>query len=375
MRENNRPENCARDAWRSLPVGAREVFLWNTHRLFRTGMLEDVVKLYVIMGQGNGCGGSEHNRTFMSMAKDLRDRMLATFRGTPGGLPDWRTTEDPACEFPSNLVGKCPHEPFDYQIETHFGDPRGQIQFFGPSTSVGIVRTYYGGVPPRACSSERLWVPRDQVCDGTCYADTFRVECDSQYYKDRIISDSAAPYTRAGKTIADEFSFEMDQDYNWQDGLIPRIHHSAPLCNNMKNTYSFRYLDPGWNWEPAACVDQEPAVRESGFSIESITASTPIRDVITLELRERINALRLQLGLTAFTWTDAAIIAGVTPVKAVHLTEMRAALSETYGAAERGAPVFTDQHIVRGATTIKAVHVTELRTAIVELERYMNRRD
>ena len=87
-----------------------------------------------------------------------------------------------------------------------------------------------------------------------------------------------------------------------------------------------------------------------------------------MELRQRIDGLRLHLGLLTFTWTDERIEPGVTPVKAVHLTELRAALNEAYTKAGREAPSYTDQVIVPLVTPIRAVHLTELQRAVVALE-------
>ena len=41
------------------------------------------------------------------------------------------------------------------------------------------------------------------------------------------------------------------------------------------------------------------------------------------ELRTRIDALRRDVGLEAFPWTDGVLTAGVTPVRLVHLLELR----------------------------------------------------
>ena len=98
-----------------------------------------------------------------------------------------------------------------------------------------------------------------------------------------------------------------------------------------------------------------------------VIGETAVAAVHFMELRGRINALRVQFGLPAFPWTDPTIMPGVTPVKAVHINELRMALSQAYGAAGRTAPGYTD--VIRaGATPLKAVHVNELRRWVVALE-------
>ncbi len=94
---------------------------------------------------------------------------------------------------------------------------------------------------------------------------------------------------------------------------------------------------------------------------------TPVRAIHFLELRARIDALRVREGLAAFGWTDPDLAAGVTPVRGVHLTELRAAVAEAYVAAEQAAPTWTDA-APAGGTVIRAAHLTELRAAVAALE-------
>lgn len=150
-------------------------------------------------------------------------------------------------------------------------------------------------------------------------------------------------------------------------GIIPRFHDSAPAdeCNNMKNTYVRNYNDPGWNWQPSVCdAAHEPGAK---FTFDAIT-SAPVRAVDTVELRARIDGLRRQLGLSAFSCTDATIHVGVTPMKATHVTELRTALNEAYVAAGRVRPRYTDASITAGVTPIRAAHFMELRAAVQALE-------
>ena len=95
---------------------------------------------------------------------------------------------------------------------------------------------------------------------------------------------------------------------------------------------------------------------------------TPVRAVHFIELRSRINALRVAAGLSRFRWTDTVLRAGVTPVRLVHLVELRSALAAVYRAAGRSVPEWTDPAPVRGRTAIRAAHLMELRAAVAGLE-------
>jgi hypothetical protein len=105
------------------------------------------------------------------------------------------------------------------------------------------------------------------------------------------------------------------------------------------------------------------------FSDPVLTSGlSPVRAIHIIELRARIDALRIRAGLAAFSWTDANIAAGVTLIKGAHIAELRAALSAVYQAAGRTAPAYTDPTLVAGVTTMKAAHMMELRNAVVAIE-------
>ena len=349
--------------WNNLYRTEKEVFLWNTHRLHITGMLPDVTKLYAVYGRGRGgCGGIEHNRTFMAMTPALRDKLVLIARDQNRTvLPKWRETRDFACTW-GVFVPTCPHQPFTAQIETFGGEPRGQIQFFGPDYVV-VSREYGPGGGFDSCGVDRIAVPRSDVCPAgtTCSGGGPYTGCASEH-SDTIVYDPTGPYTRgpAGDTvtITDALSFEMDQDYGFP-------HKSAPSCNNMRMTYSEEYGDPNWQWRPTGCSPPMgvPEPEPDPFGGRSIRA------VHTTELRQRVNALRQRFGLAAYNWTDATITPEVTPAKAVHVMELRTALNEAYRAANRDAPDFTDAVITPRVTPIRQVHLNELRKAVVALER------
>jgi hypothetical protein len=105
----------------------------------------------------------------------------------------------------------------------------------------------------------------------------------------------------------------------------------------------------------------------TGFTDSTLTAGiTTIRAVHILELRLRIDALRVRQGLPAQTWTNPTLTGQV--VRSVHITELRTALAAVYQNLGRVAPFYTDSNLVSGATFMKAVHITELRQAIMAVE-------
>ena len=115
-----------------------------------------------------------------------------------------------------------------------------------------------------------------------------------------------------------------------------------------------------------------PAVTPSTFTDDPLTAGvTSIRAVHVTELRSRIDALRLHLGLAAFVWTDASL--NGVGAKVVHIAELRVALQAAYDAAIAAGlsvtrPSFTDDPLLQQQTIIKAIHIAELRSAVLALE-------
>ena len=94
---------------------------------------------------------------------------------------------------------------------------------------------------------------------------------------------------------------------------------------------------------------------------------TPVKAAHFTELRARIDAVRIAVGLGRFPWTDSRVVAGVTPVKGVHMSELRTALAQAYYAAGRTTGFSTDA--IRAGTGIRAWHINELRRAVETLER------
>ena len=106
----------------------------------------------------------------------------------------------------------------------------------------------------------------------------------------------------------------------------------------------------------------------SQFTDRPIQRGTPVRAIHFLDLRDRIDALRVREGLLAFRWTDPTITVGVTPVKRVHLTQLRVALDEVYDAVGHPRPSYMDAAVRARVTTIMVAHLMELRVAVVALE-------
>jgi hypothetical protein len=98
-----------------------------------------------------------------------------------------------------------------------------------------------------------------------------------------------------------------------------------------------------------------------------VAGATVIRRIHVVELRARIAALQVALGLPHAAYLDAALPAGVTSLRAEHVSELRSTLSQVYQAAGREAPSYTDPDLSSGMTARRA-HVHELREAIIAIE-------
>ena len=375
--------------WDNLNWSAKEILIWNTHRLHlvdmgdSSTMLDHVDRLYAIYGKdGSECGGIEYNRTFMSMTtngmtSDLQDKLVRAAFGDDEILRPWRQSRDHSCRWYNILaLGQCVHIPFHDSVETENTidgqdkEPGAQLHFFGQRDVVNVRRYFFDGQV--ACGVDEQFAPRSEVCTaGNCFTITGPSPCPLQpRYQDMILPDPIASYTRGPQnsqqynrvTIADAYSFEMDQDYGGRNRSAPScLHGGVP----MREIYSQNYGNPGWNWQPSACHDRL-SFRFSGDELTSDV--TQVRAVHVTELRDRINAVRILFGLMPFGWTDATITPGSTPIKALHLTELRRALAEAYTVANRDTPTYTDTTILAGRTAIRSVHLRELRLAVLALE-------
>ena len=262
---------CA--AYVSRELTARNVFVWNTHRLHRSGLLPEVDGLHGFFGQGEGCGGGEHNRTFMSMKSTLFNKFYEVSRravGSPGDyavLPDWKRSGDPF----------GPHDPYFLSLETYSSVPRVQIHFFHPDW-LEVNRWFF--TPPiltHQCHQERLRIIREAKCDGLCRVpDNYPrpVPACGTHYLDEVKVDPREPHPQGpGDAIAitDEYVFEMDQDYS-----VPHQSAASLSCGSIMETYERRFGHPNWNWMPSFCDGSRQGARPSRFRRLSYRARGPL---------------------------------------------------------------------------------------------------
>jgi hypothetical protein len=111
-----------------------------------------------------------------------------------------------------------------------------------------------------------------------------------------------------------------------------------------------------------------------------VAGFTVVKAQHILELRSRIDAIRVAAGLAPYSYTDPASPApppaasgraadtfgAGTTIKAVHVTDLRAALNEAYTKLGHTLPSYTDSD--PKGYVIKAQHITELRTAVTDVE-------
>ncbi len=95
--------------------------------------------------------------------------------------------------------------------------------------------------------------------------------------------------------------------------------------------------------------------------------SSTIRAVHISELRTRIDAARVRLGLLPFAWTDPVLTAGTTTLRARHFIDLRAALAQAYSRANLTPPSCTDPNLGPG-TAIRVAHIVEMRDAVTAIE-------
>jgi hypothetical protein len=96
------------------------------------------------------------------------------------------------------------------------------------------------------------------------------------------------------------------------------------------------------------------------------TGVTPVRAVHVLELRTRIDALRVANALGAFPWTNATLSVHTTVIAPVDIAELRTALTAVYTARSLPTPTFTGA--ITTGTVIRALHIAELRNAVTAIE-------
>lgn len=96
-----------------------------------------------------------------------------------------------------------------------------------------------------------------------------------------------------------------------------------------------------------------------------IVHSDLIRAVHVVQLRARIDALRVRAGLSATNWTDPTLVAQATLVRATHVTQLQTALSQAYVARGLTPPTFGT---LAAGDEIKASQIAGLRNAVIAIE-------
>ena len=99
-----------------------------------------------------------------------------------------------------------------------------------------------------------------------------------------------------------------------------------------------------------------------------VSGTTAIRALHILELRLRIDAVRVARGLAAYMWSDPTLTPGSTVIKVQHIIDLRLALAEAYAAAALTPPTYTDAALTAGITVARAAHIAELRAAVTAIE-------
>ncbi|HBA39862.1 MAG TPA: hypothetical protein DCZ05_09010 [Deltaproteobacteria bacterium] len=96
--------------------------------------------------------------------------------------------------------------------------------------------------------------------------------------------------------------------------------------------------------------------------------STAIKAVHITDLRQAINTLRSNNGLSSASFTNSTLTAGSSQVRVGDITELRTALDGVYDAQSKAHPTYTDPTLTAGQTTIKKAHVAEIRQAVKDVE-------
>ena len=118
---------------------------------------------------------------------------------------------------------------------------------------------------------------------------------------------------------------------------------------------------------PTANVDSTDAVVTIAFTDDPLVAGvTMIKAVHVAELRARIDGVRGKFALSAFSYSEPSITAGVSIVLAQAILELRTALAQAYTAAAQTPPSYMTSPTP--GVTILAADIASLRSAIVAIE-------
>lgn len=95
-----------------------------------------------------------------------------------------------------------------------------------------------------------------------------------------------------------------------------------------------------------------------------VSSSSTVLATDLTQLRTAVNVMRTYYGLSAATWTDSTITAGVTVIKAVHFKELQTAISQILSV--QGQTTVSWENIAAGGK-IKASHINQIREVIENL--------
>jgi len=112
---------------------------------------------------------------------------------------------------------------------------------------------------------------------------------------------------------------------------------------------------------------RNPYVTSQAFTDDPLTVfATIIKAIHILELRGRIDALRVTYGFPPFNWADPALAAG-SRIRWHHIIDLRQALYPIYAAVGFVQPAYTDPDLQVGMV-VRAAHVQQIRNALKAIE-------
>ena len=150
-----------------------------------------------------------------------------------------------------------------------------------------------------------------------------------------------------------------------EDGTYLDYWNPLPGWGSTRALYTWVVDASDHRWTHTLRMTTNPPTATPTFTDDPLARRvTPVKAVHITELRQAIGTLRARHGLSAFSWSDAALSAGWTKVQRVHILELRSALADVFVAAGRAQPTYTDTTITPGATAVTAAHVAEIRAAI-----------
>jgi hypothetical protein len=119
---------------------------------------------------------------------------------------------------------------------------------------------------------------------------------------------------------------------------------------------------------PEVVIKPTAASGPPTFTDPTLTAgASEIKGVHIMELRSRIDGIRIARGLSPYEWTDSPLTQFSSVIRAVHITDLRTALAQAYVAAKLTPPTYTDPTL-DGGIQMKVAHIAELRAAVIAIE-------